>query len=144
MKFCQDFIHSVLLTITFVIICNRVFNSPTNSIDSKQFILISTGPSHCRKGINTRINQKDKTKSIPHGFIYGSSLPSKLQVETNRIQAIIHISRSQKFPDGFKLHYNYQVSIWQLLRNQNILFHSKWHLIKIQFLECKVINQLRQ
>ncbi|CAL5980663.1 Hypothetical_protein [Hexamita inflata] len=85
MKFCQDFIHSVLLTVTFVFTCNRIFDSPTNSIDFKQFILISTGPSHGRKGIHTRINQQDKTKSIPLGFVCGSSLPSKLQVETNRI-----------------------------------------------------------
>ncbi|CAL5971295.1 Hypothetical_protein [Hexamita inflata] len=136
----QEFIHSVLLAVTLAITCNRIFNSSTNSIDSKQFIYISIGPSHCRKGTNTRINQQDKTKSIPPGFIYGSSLPSKLQVETNRIPAIIHIFRSQKFLDGFKLHYNYQVIIWQLLRNQNILFHSKWHLIKIQFLECEMVN----
>ncbi|CAL6067027.1 Hypothetical_protein [Hexamita inflata] len=55
-RFCHDFIHSVLLTVTFVFTCNRVFNNSTNSIDSKQFILISIGPSHCRKGTNTRIN----------------------------------------------------------------------------------------
>ncbi|CAL5990040.1 Hypothetical_protein [Hexamita inflata] len=64
-RFCQDFIHFVLFAVTFVFTCNRVFNSPINSIDSKQFIIISTGLSNGRKGINTKINQKDKTKSIP-------------------------------------------------------------------------------
>ncbi|CAL6003858.1 Hypothetical_protein [Hexamita inflata] len=103
MKFCQDFIHSVLLTVTFVFTCNRVFNSTANSIDSNLEFLNSSFQfqlDQATVGINTRINQKDNTKSIPPGFIYGSSLPSKLQVETNRIPAIIHISRSQKFPDG--------------------------------------------
>ncbi|CAL5989178.1 Hypothetical_protein [Hexamita inflata] len=90
----QDYLFSSIGTI---FTSNRVFNSPTNSIDSKQFILISTGPSHCRKGINIRINKKDKTKSIPPGFIYGSSLTSKLQMEITGIPTITLISCSKKF-----------------------------------------------
>ncbi|CAL5999166.1 Hypothetical_protein [Hexamita inflata] len=37
MKFCQDFIHSVWLAVTFVFTCNRVFNSPTQLILNSSF-----------------------------------------------------------------------------------------------------------